>query len=394
MVISASDNMNTLVRRDRLLAAAIRLIAAPSPTGDAAAAAGELASLLDEAACAAERVAATHPSAPAVVAWLDSGKPGPVLQFNGHLDVVHLPFVPPRVEGNLLRGSGAADMKAGVAAALEAFLAINEAGGPPRGRLLFTAHDLHEAPWGDGAQLDTLITQGLHGDAVLIPEPLCTHIPLRGRGQACWLVKFERAGAASHELLHPPDQGHPAEAAVDLAKKLYERHDELWREADPVAGRSTIFIGQIHAGALYNQSPREAWLEGTRRWVPGVDAATVECEMRRIFEGVARQHDLLCNISYRLVRDAFQLEETAPIVAAFQSALTAVTGSPLAFGPKPFVDDGNSFSALAKIPAITHGPRAGGQHTTEEWVDIDDLVRVARVYVATAHDYWNSWTPS
>ena len=54
---------------------------------------------------------------------------------------------------------------------------------------------------------------------------------------------------------------------------------------------------------------------------------------------------------------------------------------------KPFCDDANSFWSLAKIPAITHGPSAGGAHTLEEWVSIDDLVRVAQVYVLTALGY-------
>ena len=56
-------------------------------------------------------------------------------------------------------------------------------------------------------------------------------------------------------------------------------------------------------------------------------------------------------------------------------------------GPKLFVDDGNSFSSLAGVPAITHGPRAGGQHTAREWVEIDDLVRVAHLYALTAALY-------
>ena len=46
----------------------------------------------------------------------------------------------------------------------------------------------------------------------------------------------------------------------------------------------------------------------------------------------------------------------------------AISGRPLPTGPKPFVDDGNSFWALGGVPAITHGPRAGGQHTVAEWV--------------------------
>jgi acetylornithine deacetylase/succinyl-diaminopimelate desuccinylase-like protein len=51
------------------------------------------------------------------------------------------------------------------------------------------------------------------------------------------------------------------------------------------------------------------------------------------------------------------------------------------------VDDGNSFWALAQVPAITHGPRAGGQHTVSEWVSIDDLARVAALYALTAVAY-------
>lgn len=73
-----------------------------------------------------------------------------------------------------------------------------------------------------------------------------------------------------------------------------------------------------------------------------------------------------------------------PFVAAFQAAHRAATGRMLPLGPKPFVDDGNSFWSLAGIPAITHGPRAEGAHTGREWVDIDDLVRVALLYAATA----------
>jgi len=51
------------------------------------------------------------------------------------------------------------------------------------------------------------------------------------------------------------------------------------------------------------------------------------------------------------------------------------------------VDDGNSFHGLRGLPAITHGPRAGGQHTVHEWVEIDDLARVARLYALTAAAY-------
>jgi di/tripeptidase len=39
------------------------------------------------------------------------------------------------------------------------------------------------------------------------------------------------------------------------------------------------------------------------------------------------------------------------------------------------------------VPAITHGPTAGGAHTLDEWVSIDDLERVALLYALTAACY-------
>src|SRR6516164_7736728 len=114
------SRIRSLVCRNRLLDTATRLIAVPSPTGDAGAVLDTLAQLLKSDGFLVSREAASHPKAPAVITRLDSARVGRCLQFNGHLDVVHLPFVPPRVEGNLLRGSGSCDMKGGTAAAMEA----------------------------------------------------------------------------------------------------------------------------------------------------------------------------------------------------------------------------------------------------------------------------------
>ena len=84
-----------------------QLIAVPSRTGEGGAVADCLSGLLRGDGFIVERPVATHPEAPAVVIRFESGKPGRTLQFNGHLDTVHLPFVPPEIDGNNLTGSGA-----------------------------------------------------------------------------------------------------------------------------------------------------------------------------------------------------------------------------------------------------------------------------------------------
>src|SRR5262249_52187665 len=149
----------------------------------------------------------------------------------------------------------------------------------------------------------------------------------------------------------------------------------------------SVFIGQIHSGEIYNQYPQECWLEGTRRWLPGTKREDVEAELRDVMTELGRATGTSMAVTFTLMRDSFRLNLHDPLVAVFQHAPAAATGTPLPMGAKPFCDDGNSFWALAGVPAITHGPRAGGAHTLDEWVSIDDLCRVALVYALTAVAY-------
>ncbi len=382
-----SARLKQAVDRQRLVDTAVQLVAVPSRTGEAGAAAERLAQILAADGFVVERPESGHAAAPAVVVRLDSKKPGRTLQFNGHLDTVHLPFVPPQVSGDQITGSGASDMKAGVAAAVEALRVLRQTGALATGSVLLTAHDLHEAPWGQGQQLDRLIVEGCVGDAVLLPEPLCDRLPLIGRGGATWKVTIRRNGPPVHEVMRPPDEPSVIAAGADLVARLGQLNSRLSAKSDPLAGSESVFIGQIHSGEIYNQYPQECRLEGTRRWLPGTQRSEVEREFRSLLADLARASATQIEGDFAIIRDAFRLDPADALVSAFQESYTAISGRPLPTGPKPFIDDGNSFWALAQIPAITHGPRAGGQHTLNEWVSIDDLVRIAHLYALTAVAY-------
>ncbi|HEY1861901.1 MAG TPA: M20/M25/M40 family metallo-hydrolase [Gemmataceae bacterium] len=381
------ERLRRAVNRSRLLDTAQRLIAVPSWTGEGGAVADCLAEILTTDGFTVERVAAGHPAAPAVVVRVSSGKPGRTLQLNGHLDTVHLPFVPPRIEGDRLTGSGASDMKGGTAAAVEALRALRDTGALSGGGVLFTAHDLHEAPWGFGQQLDRMIQDGIVGDAVLLPEPLSDRLPIAGRGAATWKVTIRRDGPPVHEVMRPPHEPDVLSAGAELVQRLVQLGQRLAQPIDPVAGAASVFIGQFHCGEIYNQYPQECWLEGTRRWLPGTHREEVEAEFRELLAELEWATNTSIAAEFRFIRDAFALDPKDRLVTTFQNAYAETAGQPLALGPKPFVDDGNSFHALAGIPAITHGPRAGGQHTVNEWVEIDDLVRIAGLYATIAVEY-------
>jgi acetylornithine deacetylase/succinyl-diaminopimelate desuccinylase-like protein len=378
------------VDRRRLVETARRLIEVPSPTGDAGAVSDRLAELLAADGFEVQRLAGGHPTAPAVSIRFARGRPGPTLQFDGHLDTVHLPFVPPGVEDDRITGSGAADMKSGVAAAVEAVRALRDSRALTAGSVLVTAHDLHEAPWGDSSQLDQLIRDGHRGDAVLLPEPLCDVLPVAGRGSATWRVAIRRQGPPVHEVMRPHGEPSVIAAAAELVGRLDRLDEELRAAPHPICGPASVFIGQLHAGEIFNQYPQEAWLEGTRRWLPGTDPVAVEHDFRDRLDRLAVDTGTSLEVRWMLIRDGFALDPADSFVAAFQRCYQAISGAPLPTGPKPFVDDGNSFSALGGIPAITHGPRAGGQHTLSEWVEVDDLVRVAILYAAIAVEFCSS----
>jgi acetylornithine deacetylase/succinyl-diaminopimelate desuccinylase-like protein len=382
-----SDRLRRATDRQRLVDTAVQLIAVPSRTGEAGAVSDRLADLLAADGFPVERPAGGHPAAPAVVVRFSSGRPGRTLEFNGHLDTVHLPFVPPQVQDGRITGSGSSDMKAGIAAAVEALRALRDADALPAGSVLLVAHDLHEAPWGDGRQLNQLIADGYVGDAVLIPEYLNECLAVVGRGALTWKVTVRRPGPPVHEVMRPAEPSVIA-AGAELVARLNRLHERLSAKADPLAGSESLFVGQIHSGTIYNQYPQECMVEGTRRWLPGTRREDVEAELRGLLDGLARDTGTAVRAEITPIRDAFLLPQDDPFVTAFQEAYAATSGGRrLPTGAKPFCDDGNSFWALARVPAVTHGPRAGGAHTLEEWVSIDDLLRVAHLYALTAVAY-------
>lgn len=376
--------LNEAVQIERLIDTAVKLIGIPSPTLSTKSVADKLAEILEEDDFRVKRPEANWPESPAVFVTYDSGQPGRTLQFDGHLDTVHLPYVEPRVEKGKLYGSGASDMKGGIAAMCEALRIIRDTGLLKSGKIILTAHDHHEAPWGDGRQVKALIEEGFVGDGVLIPEYHCESLPVLGRGMAILEVSIMREGLPVHEVQGGLEQPSVIAAGANLITRFTELNKQLVKLSHPLGASESIFIGQVSSGEMYNQSPTEFKLQGTRRWLPGNSKGKVEKQFKDILKEVEKQKGVKVKGDFKFLLDPYELNRRHPLVPIFQLAYQEVKGQALPLGVKPLLDDGNRFISDAGIPAITHGPAAIGAHTINEEVPIDELKRVALTYALTA----------
>ncbi len=383
-----SEQILAAIDRRRILETAMGLIEVPSPTGNGCEVADSLAEMLKDDGFQVERPIGDWPTAPAVAVRFDSGKPGRTLQLSGHLDTVHLPFVPPREDGVNLYGSGSADMKGGIAINVETLRVLRETDLLAEGSILLTAYDLHERPWGDGHQLEGIIREGFVGDAALIPEYLCDRIGVAGRGQAVFEVAIRREGEKVHEVLRPQGTPDVIGAGAEVVLRLKQLQPVLEKKTHPHAGTDSVFVGMLTSGEIFNQSPTECRLSGTRRWVTPGDGDAAMRELGDLMAEVAAQTNTTIEVKPQLSGEAFRLDEDDPLVHAFMNSYGTVTdGGTLGFGNKPFVDDGNSFYSMKGIAGLTHGPAATGAHTLDEKVPIDELIRVVHTYALTAVDY-------
>lgn len=323
-----------------------------------------------------------------IVGCLDSGRVGPCIYLNGHLDTVKLCegwTVPPYdgiIQGRLMYGVGALDMKAGCAALMSALAAFRENVRSFHGRIIYHFVSDEEGPFGLGTTF--LIRDGEvdRPDFALVAEPSAGFVgqpfPVispGARGGYNYIIRVE--GTSAHAAA--PEAG--VNAAVDAAKIICEL-EHIPMRTDPKLGPASNCVIALRGGGSACSVPDTAEIEVFRHIVTGESIRTIEAEVR---EAVRR-----ANISgaWQLVmREApcegfdggflpFTTPEDSPYIKQLIHSVESVCGEEPRLSYFRSMGDFNLIAA-AGIPTVLFGPEGKNYHSADECVDLGSVYKTA-----------------
>jgi succinyl-diaminopimelate desuccinylase len=404
--------------RDRLVALCADLVRIDSqnPPGDTGPLAAAIERLLaDEPGIATRRITAKAPAVN-LLATIAGHAAGRRLVMNGHLDTFPAGdparwTVPPLggaiVDGRIY-GRGAADMKAGLAAAVLAAKLLARHRTAWSGELVLTLVGDEETGGLWGTQHLLKAVPEAAGDFMLSADAGSPQVVRIGEKGQLWL-EVAAAGKANHGA-HVHLGVNAIErltAALDLLKGLRAMPCPIpaevlavMRAAQPVSeavsgvgeahtlAHVTLNIGRIEGGSAVNIIPDAARALCDVRFPPGLTVADITREIDRLI-GNAR------GIAHRVL-SATEATVTDPdhegVRLAVANAASVVPGGAVVNMRVGFSDA--RFYRLHGVPSIVFGPTPHNMGGPDEHVTIDDLFAVFYVHAMTAFDYLSRVRPT
>jgi len=316
--------------------------------------------------------------------WARHGTEGPVFCFAGHTDVVPPgptedwdsdPFKA-TVAGDMLRGRGAADMKAALAAMVDATVDFVNRHPDHKGSIAFLITSDEEGRAQDGTKkaIRTLADRGDHIDWCVIGEPSST----RELGDT---VKVGRRGSLSGMLTVHGVQGHvayphladnPIERFAPVLTELYAHKLDEGNEFFPP---SSFQVVQLKSGTGFpNVTPGDLYTRFNFRY------STVwnHEQIKDFVEGVLDKHELKYSLEWHLSGEPF-LTEGGKLIPAVQTAVRKVTGLDPELSTTGGTSDGR-FISPAGADVVEFGAINATIHKANEEIRITDIDRMRETY--------------
>jgi succinyl-diaminopimelate desuccinylase len=278
----------------------------------------------------------------------------------GHLDTVPVADnLPSRRDGDLLRGCGTSDMKAGDAVFLHLAATLPE----PRHDLTLVFYDCEEveAARNGLGRIERELPEWLAADLALLGEPTDGLVEAGCQGTL-------RAEVATHGRRAHSARSWLGDNAVHRAAEVLARltaHDAREVDIDGCRYREGLQAVAIRGGVAGNVVPDECVVTVNFRFAPDRTITAAERHVREVFAGFAVT-----------VTDANPGALPGLAAPAAREFLAATATTPRA---KYGWTDVARFAALG-IPALNYGPGDPNlAHTREEHVDVRAITRTVEV---------------
>jgi acetylornithine deacetylase len=310
------------------------------------------------------------PGRPNVVGVLEGRGKGRTLMLCGHTDTVGVtgmerPFSPVEKDGRLF-GRGAQDMKGGVAAMIAAARKIADSG-LPTGRLVVAAVvDEEHSSFGAEA-----LVRKWTAEAAVVTEPTDLAIAVAHKGFA-W-VEIAVLGRAAHGSR--PTEGEDAILRLGRVMSRLETLDRALqaRPPHPLVGTGSLHASLISGGHELSSYPDRAELQIERRTLPGELESVALKEVEEILDDLVRS-DPTFRASAKMMfsRPAYEVDASHPLPRTLADALARTGVATRTAGASFWAD--SAVLGHAGIPSVLFGPGGAGLHSTEEYVNIADVL--------------------
>lgn len=344
-----------------------------------------------------------------VIARYETGRHGPCVHFNSHIDVVETgdgwtkdPFAADLIDGKIY-GRGACDMKGGLAASIIAVEALISSGIELKGAIEISGTADEES--GGLGGVAYLAEKGYFSkdrvDHVIIPEPLnVDRVCLGHRG--VWWAEIETHGRIAHGSM--PFLGdcavrHMGAVVAEFEDKLYPAMAARLTEMPVVpegAKQSTLNINSIHGGQEEGPEglpspcvPDSCRMIIDRRFLVEEDLNEVKSEVTTILNGLKTSRE---GFKYE-IRDMLEVipsmtDIKSPVVQETANAIKDVLGKDPDFICSPGTYDQKHIDRIGNLKdCIAYGPGILElAHQPDEYVEVEDMVNSAKVMAQAAYN--------
>lgn len=344
-----------------------------------------------------------------VIARYETGRQGPCVHFNSHIDVVETgdgwtkdPFAAELIDGKIY-GRGACDMKGGLAASIIAVEALISSGLELKGAIEISGTADEES--GGLGGVAYLAEKGYFSkdrvDHVIIPEPLnVDRVCLGHRG--VWWAEIETHGRIAHGSM--PFLGdcavrHMGAVVTEFEDKLYPAMAARYTEMPVVpegAKQSTLNINSIHGGQEEGADglpspcvPHSCRMIIDRRFLVEEELSEVKDEVTEILDHLkASREGFKYEIKDMLEVIPSMTDINSPVVQETANAIKDVLGKDPDFICSPGTYDQKHIDRIGNLKdCIAYGPGILElAHQPDEYVEVEDMLNSAKVMAQAAYN--------